>query len=132
MTGLEMIAREFAHQRESKQIDLPIDEAQLAIAAACYATPVQLFMLDGEDSDCVLKDAWPWSRHDDLRQRMGERRLYSGSMPADPETCTAEERMEMLAQAGAMIAREIDRLAEERRNAGVQPSGVRENACCDS
>lgn len=114
MNGLDLIAAEITQQRLLGKIDAKnIDDGQLAMAAACYAAPEQLYRLDGQDDDCVMSDPWPWARQYDDRHEVGERRHCSGRLPADPETCTVEERIELLAKAGAMIAHEINRLLKE-------------------
>ncbi|WP_432263288.1 hypothetical protein [Cupriavidus sp. TMH.W2] len=111
MTGVELIAMEHArHIAAGRILATDTQDGQLAMAAACYAAPEQLFKLDGDDSDCTMADPWPWDRRQDLRQAVGERRLYGGTLPADPTTCSTEERIELLAKAGAMIAEELDRL----------------------
>lgn len=114
MNGLDLIAAEITQRRVLGKVDTKsIDDGQMAMAAACYAAPQQLYRLDGEDDDCVMSDPWPWARQDDDRHAVGERRHCRGRLPADPETCTVEERIELLAKAGAMIALEINRLLKE-------------------
>jgi hypothetical protein len=113
MNGLELIASEYAQQIGEEKPEQPVDDGQLALAAACYASPEQLYKLDGGDDDCVMADPWPWQRRHDRRQQIGERKLYGGTLPADPASCTVEERIDVLARAGALIARELDRLLED-------------------
>jgi len=111
MTGLELIVAEYTHQFvEGSNGSVQVEESQLAMAAACYAAPEQLYRLQGGDDDFIMADPWPWEKNHDRRQSVGERKLYGGTLPADPDSCTIEERIELLALAGAMIAAEIDRL----------------------
>ncbi|WP_244797375.1 hypothetical protein [Caballeronia grimmiae] len=111
MTGINLIAEAHARLIADDGLScIATDDGELAMAAACYAATEQLFTLDGGDDDCTMADPWPWARIPDLRREVGERRLYSGSLPADPATCTTAERVELLTRAGAMIAAELDRL----------------------
>ncbi|WP_425953095.1 hypothetical protein [Ralstonia pseudosolanacearum] len=114
MTGVELIAMEHKrHFAAGGHAIADVEDGQLAMAAACYAAPEQLFKFGGADDDCEMADPWPWERREDLRQKVGERRNYGGSLPADPSTCTTEERIELLSKAGAMIAAELDRLLNQ-------------------
>jgi hypothetical protein len=79
------------------------DDGSLALAAVCYATPVQLYVNAGTPQCIHLIDPWPesWSEEWDKR-------------PVDEETLeprepTEEEKLRMLTKAGALIAAEIDR-----------------------
>ena len=116
MNGIDLILTEHA------LLPCPDDvsDGQLAMAAACYAAPEQLYRLDGDDDDCVMNDPWPWEQHHDLRHHLGERKMFAGSLPADPATCSTAERIALLAKAGAMIAKELDRLLLETQ-AAPQP-----------
>jgi hypothetical protein len=81
------------------------DDESLALAAACFASPRQLYV--GREmgyGEVYYRDPWPltWARSWDKRPRdAAEGKLR-------PQT--KDERLRLLAKAGALIAAEIDRL----------------------
>lgn len=89
--GVGLIASERQRQIESEGWDWSHDDdhgdGELAMAAACYATPRQIYVAAGPGA---FRDPWPWRREWDKRQK--------------------HDRFRQLAIAGALIAAEIDRL----------------------
>lgn len=74
-------------------------DGELAMAAACYAAPFEIFVRN-TCFDVRYVDPWPWDDGDKRpRDEHGQLR-----------TPTREERIRMLAKAGALCAAEIDRL----------------------
>src|SRR6185369_3589501 len=80
------------------------DEAQLAIAAACYAAPVRIYTRGRRRG---FRDAWPWEEEADKRPY---------DVDGKPRAPTARERVRLLEKAGALIAAEIDRLIREEES----------------
>lgn len=87
-------------------------DRSLALAAVCWATPVQLYVQGGNANGMTFYDPWPstWSHSHDKRYRIGERVENPGNYVADPSTYTDAERRDLLVKAGALIIAEIDRL----------------------
>ena len=116
MSGAELIAAERQRQIEvegwTPEHDDEHDEGELALAAVCYASPVRLYKIEEFAIGLEVADPWPSSWDDgwDKRFEYGERRENSGNVPPTPTTYTAEERLDLLIKAGALIAAEIDRL----------------------
>ncbi len=116
MTGAELIAAERRRQLEQEGWDNEHDDehtdGSLALAAVCYATPVRLYEQVNYAAGPSFCDPWPdsWSDGWDKRYLYGERRTNPGNMPPDPATYTADERLDLLVKAGALLAAEIDRL----------------------
>lgn len=111
-TGIALISEERTRQINEEKWTAEHDDlhvnGQLAMAAACYATPVQLFRLDMNsyaNKSIIFKDAWPFSDRWDKRRRNAR-----SNTPADPSQVSEEERIDFLTKAGALIAAEIDRL----------------------
>lgn len=101
MNGVEMIEAERQRQLDEEGFTNEHDDqhtaGELAIVAACFASPVQLYCYrDG----VLLQDIWPdtWHRCWDKR---------------GPDA----DRIELLAKAGALIAAEIDRLKRRKKHA---------------
>lgn len=72
-------------------------DGELAWAAICWAAPTEVYRVRGAgDPAYSFVDPWPWDRRFDKRP-YGRR-------------ATREERIDLLAKAGALLAAEIDRL----------------------
>lgn len=120
MNGAERIAAERQRQIEregySRQHDQGHDDHSLAMAAACYASPLPIYALVEHLGGYDFSDPWPWHSADDKRPRGGD---GEGSLlPAMPRwlgdnAMTREQRVRMLEKAGALIAAELDRLLAE-------------------
>lgn len=110
-SGAAMIAAERTRQLEewSVEHDARHTTGDLALAAACYATPEKLFRRREFANVTSFEDPFPWNRGDS-RMRKGERRENPGNVVPDPETYTTADRIELLVKAGALIAAEIDRV----------------------
>lgn len=106
--GVERIAAERQRQAEVEGFDAEHDaehtQGELAMAAVCYAAPERIYR-----KSTGLFDPWPWDRRWDKRLRFGAERA---SERPDPATYTKEQRLDLLAKAGALIAAEIDRLTQ--------------------
>lgn len=117
LNGVEMIQAERERQTGSLGYDEAHDdehtEGELALAAICYAAPDRVFIRTQHDEDVVsFADPWPWSEDEDNR-RTDTGRLLSNRIESYHGQ-TIEERIDQLAQAGALIAAEIDRLLRLR------------------
>jgi hypothetical protein len=84
---LARLRARFSADHDDEHID-----GELVLAAVCYASPVQLFVRNGAGSYWEFWDKRP---------------INEDGEPREP---TREERLRMLAKAGALIAAEIDRL----------------------
>lgn len=99
-TGIELIAEERQRQIDvegwTKEHDARHTNEELAMAAACYATPGESRWYNVND----VPEGWPW--HPNWWK------------PAKVEFSTdsnyVEERIRELSKAGALIAAQIDRL----------------------
>ena len=117
MSGIERITAERKRQIEvekwSPKHDSQHDLEQLAMAAACYASPIPIrgklevpINCGCREAMCphshvtktVWRDPWPWSEEWDKRKK--------------------HSRIRQLEIAGALIAAEIDRLAPEPSGGG--------------
>lgn len=106
--GIALITAERRRQIESEgwtpEHDDGHKDGQLAMAAACYAAPLPVFVRVPLHDGPLYRDPWPWSARWDKRPR--DERL-------ELRTPTRDERRRMLAKAGALIAAELDRMARE-------------------
>jgi len=129
MTGAELIAKERQRQIDEEGYDTAHDDreydhgnGQLALAAACYATPLRLYVKKEVPSQVSFDDPWPsaWSMRHDKRREYGGLLCHSEASVPDPKCYTDEERLDLLVKAGALIAAEIDRLnrLKEKANDG--------------
>ena len=111
MSGIERIAAERRRQIEVEGWTAERDDEihtgdQLALAAICYASPVEIFIEKKQNvrnsrnqlvgSRILFEDPWPWAPCWDKRD-------CSRGSPT-------EQRIRDLEKAGALIAAEIDRL----------------------
>ena len=116
MTGIELIdierKRQMAEERWSSEHGGEYVDGELALAAVCYATPVQLYVKDEQAMCLSFNDPWPasWDAGWDKRFSYGERKGDPRNRVPDPATYADEERLDLLVKAGALIAAEIDRL----------------------
>ncbi len=104
MNGLERIARE--RQRQIEKLDWTPEHddehegGELAMAAACYASPDRIYVQQGFAAGLAFVDPFPWGPSADARP-------YNGNVLKSP---TDAQRLRLLEKAGALIAAEIDRL----------------------
>ena len=95
---------------------------ELALAAACYATPVPLFAMHVHASGVTFSDPWPWEARWDGRPFDGN---VLRTVPERGGTSaidySQEERLRALEKAGALIAAEIDRLLRARNTPAPSP-----------
>lgn len=128
-TGIDLIAAERRRQVEVEGYDAAHDDAhtehQLAWAAACYAAPERIYIVNqyfgGEHF--AFDDPWPadWEQLEDKRPRdLRHRLLHADAI--DPS-----ERIRCLIKAGALIAAEIDRL--QRAISAALEDGADDGAC---
>lgn len=104
--GAGAIGDERRRQMSQENFDAKHDDAhaggELALAAACYAAPVQLYeKLGGESTVVTFRDPWPWAEGWDKRTPFGAK---FGSVKA------LRMRQRELEKAGALLAAEWDRL----------------------
>lgn len=107
MSGAELIAQERARQISEEGWSPEHDDAhtdgELALAAACYAVPIEcnlrrlVWAEDAENpyGQFLTRDPWPWDKTWDKRPGPG---------------CNSTDRLRSLIKAGALIAAEIDRI----------------------
>lgn len=107
-TGAVLIAAERERQITGEGWTAEHDDSheagELALAACCYAMPVQLFRRDERPlahAMVVFHDPWPWDDNWDKRKGGGNKPRLARSV---------EERIDWLVKAGALLAAEIDRL----------------------
>jgi hypothetical protein len=109
MNGIELIAAERQRQIDKKGWSAKHDaehiDNSLSLAAICYAAPEPVFLKDDHPSGINFHDVWPesWHENHDKRPRKNGKLISP----------TKEQRLRMLAKAGALIAAEIDRLQAE-------------------
>ncbi len=113
LNGVERIARERKRQTDSlgwsPEHDDGHDSGEMAIAAACYASPERLYAKYEYAAGIRYEDPFPegWS----------DARPHNGNVLKEP---TDKQAIRLLEKAGALIAAEIDRLlrkvAEDARN----------------
>jgi hypothetical protein len=132
MTGVELIAKERQRQIEKEHWTAEHDDehtdGSLALAAVCYATPVQLFEDRGEEEGIApghyFVDPWPesWDTTWDKRYEYGDHSDDDDEDPRlpDPASYSEQQRVDLLVKAGALIAAEIDRL-QRIRAARIEP-----------
>jgi hypothetical protein len=113
-TGIEQITAERKRQIDKKGWDAEHDDGhvdgELAQVAICYATPDPIFSM-GMASGYSFVDPWPenWDTAWDKRLDYGDG-LRGRNSISSPYEYEPEERIDLLAKAGALIAAEIDRL----------------------
>lgn len=103
--GVQLITDERARQilelGHTSERDDRYSREELSLAAACYASPIRLYKRHNYGDGSVLHDdPFPWGPESDMRP---------DPRPGFTKTQTREERIELLAKAGALIAAEIDR-----------------------
>lgn len=104
-SGAELIAEERERQVNVKGYVPGHDDehthGEIALAAICYAAPERVYVSRPFATGWAFEDPWPWPASCD-------RRPHNGNVPTvAPDG--SEERVRLLAKAGAMIAAEIDR-----------------------
>lgn len=105
-SGVELIAAERRRQLRSYTL---VDDAQhaggeLAMAAACAASPDPIYVMETFANSVEFNDPWPWlGQYCDFRPHDGN--------VLDRSRQTRLERIRELAKAGALVAAEIDRLS---------------------
>jgi hypothetical protein len=106
LDGVERIA----HERDRQTFKLGYtakhddkhDDGDLAMVAACYASPETIYILDYDEVSQSMSFHLPFPNYfEDSRPR------YADGALKDP---TLQQRIRLLEKAGALIAAEIDRL----------------------
>lgn len=113
MTGAELIASERLRQINiegwSDTHDDGHDCGELALAAACYATPILIYKRGEYANQVCFADPWPWDE-------AWDKRPADGNVLMDNKILCVSDRIRQLAKAGALIAAEIDRLLRFQKN----------------
>ena len=103
-TGVELIAYERQRQVIEEGFDDTHDDEHingtLALVAACFASPIQLFRLENHRGNKLFKFVDPWPQNWSLR--WDRRRVLPNP--------SLRERIDLLVKSGALAAAEIDRL----------------------
>lgn len=106
-TGVELIEKERRRQVEREgytpEHDDGHDGGEIAMAAACYASPDLIYVEERHVNSIGFIDPWPWDECDDKRPHKGNEVLPNHRL-------TIAARIHQLVKAGALIAAEIDRL----------------------
>src|SRR5260370_1146778 len=100
-------ARQISKEGWMPEHDDGHDAGELALAAACYATPILLYKRENYANQITFNDPWPWSEGDD--RRPGE-----GNVVASNGSLTPKKRRRQLVKAAALIVAEIERLDRVR------------------
>lgn len=79
------------------------DDGELALAAACFATPTQLYMHETLANEVRFFDPFPWEQRDDSRP-------YDGNVIQPNSTLKPVQRRRQLVVATSLLLAEIDRL----------------------
>lgn len=107
LPGIMLIDAERRRQIESENWTPEHDDehecGEMAMAAACYATPTILYEVEQRANAVTFSDPWPW---DDC----WDKRPHEGNVLLDNKLESPEKRIRQLIKAGALIAAEIDRL----------------------
>lgn len=118
-SGVELIREERERQVSEEGWTAEHDDfhgrGELAWAAVCYAAPEPVFEQKVSGKGVSFVDPWPWDGRFDKRPREP-----LGHRLASP---TTEERIRMLAKAGALIAAEIDAIQREEAEIQEQKAG---------
>ena len=105
--GVERIAKERLRQINgegySPEHDDANDGGEMALAAACYASPERLYVQREFAAGVSFVDPFP--------VRWPDKRPYNGNVLKDP---TDAQWLRLLEKAGALIAAEIDRLLRKK------------------
>ena len=114
--GIDRISAERRRQIERKGFDAEHDaqhpDGSMTAAAVCYASDEPIYIKDEFANGCTFKDPWPWEERFDKRPRSGTVLVT---------LLTLDERLSLLAKAGALIAAEIDNLLYKAKQAPKTP-----------
>jgi hypothetical protein len=110
--GVTRIARERQRQIDKlgwtpEHDDEEHDGGQLAMAAACYAAPEQIYVRSEYANGVRYDDPFPWNNAD--------ARPFDGNVLTE---ATDAQRLRLLEKAGALIAAEIDRMLRAADSSG--------------
>jgi hypothetical protein len=114
-SGTDLIAAERRRQIDAEgwtpEHDDGLTEHELALAAACYAVPDNVYVGRVNNRIVKIEDAWPWNA-EEFKGDPDVRAWYPGPLAkvllnrADVRAARIRE----LTKAGALVAAEIDRL----------------------
>lgn len=109
MDGVGIIRRERQRQITEEGFtaahDKHHDQGELALAAACYASPHLIYIMQDSGPGYCFVDPWPYDECWD------KRRDENGALHGNTSfSRTRDERIKQLARAGALCAAEIDRI----------------------
>lgn len=76
---------------------------EMALAAACYASPINLYKRDNFANGLMFGDPWPWAM-------MWDKRQHNGNQVLDNQTAPPSVRRRHLVKAAALIVAEIERM----------------------
>lgn len=113
MAGTELIRiereRQISEEGYTTEHDDSHDKEELALAAACYAAPSLIYLKHEFANAIRFSDPWPWDIRDDKRKYKGNTVLPNNT------SLTTNQRVILLAKAGALIAAELDRLLRSQK-----------------
>ncbi len=113
-TGLGIIAEARQKQFDKGHTiakDLKLRSGELAMMAACYSAPDKIYAEAPCEDGMCFKDPFPRDKKQDARRRHAMNEHGSNSIrPTTPMYRSNKEAIEMLGNAGALIAAEIDRI----------------------
>ncbi len=85
------------------------EDGKIALAAICYATPVNIYRHQRLAEGHRFADPWPWEMRDD--RRVVEEGEHAGANYAPPPSAyTPTQRRRLLVKAAALMVAEIERL----------------------
>lgn len=111
-SGIELISIECGRQLKEGSAHA-CEPGILAMKAACYCASQKIYVLhENPGGGLEFEDPWIGPSNTDERMDCG---LLEDGGPPDPKSYTDEQRLDLLAKAGALIAAEID-LLQGRQN----------------
>lgn len=108
--------RESQRDRYSDEHDDEMTGGELALAAACYASPREIFEREVHWTGTVYRNPFPW---DDI-ERDDRKRKSNGFLQ---EKRTSKDNLDLLVKAGALILAEIDRIQRASKKEAEEKSG---------
>lgn len=110
MNGVERIAKERERQVKVEDWTAAHDDGhemgEMAMAAACYATPERLYRLETHAKGMDFVDPWPDGWEDSDKRPHPD----DGNFVGNNAALSIPKRIRQLEKAGALVAAEIDRL----------------------
>lgn len=105
-------ARQIAHEGWSPEHDVKHTDGSLAMAGACYASPLPIYIKHQPECwPAFYEDPWPWEKKWDKRPAVVDPKHRP--LTNEAYKIVLRNRIRALEKAGALVAAEIDRLITE-------------------